>query len=71
LKPSANNNGLAGGFTLLAQAPEYVYLLELSLDKVRPDGSLHHLKVKVNRAAVKVESRQAYVAPQPPPKQKR
>jgi VWFA-related protein len=66
-----NSNDLAGGFQSLAQAPEYVYLLELSLDKVRPDGAFHRLKVKVDRDNVKVESRHGYVAPQPPPKQKK
>jgi VWFA-related protein len=66
-----NSNDLAGGFTLLAQVPEYVYLLEMSLDKVRSDGAFHRLKVKVDRDNVKVESRHGYVAPQPPPKQKK
>jgi VWFA-related protein len=66
-----NSNDIEGGFQLLAQAPEYVYLLELSLDKVRPDGAFHRLKVKVDRDNVKVESRHGYVAPQPPPKQKK
>ena len=66
-----NSNDLEGGFALLTQAPEYVYLLEMSLDKVRSDGAFHRLKVKVDRDNVKVESRHGYVAPQPPPKQKR
>jgi VWFA-related protein len=66
-----NSNDLEGGFKSLAQVPEYVYLLEMSLDKVRPDGAFHHLKVKVSRDNVKVQSRLAYVAPQPPPKQKK
>lgn len=66
-----NSNDLAGGFKQLAQAPEYVYLLEMSLDKVKPDGAYHHLKVKVDRDSAKVESRHGYVAPQPPPKQKK
>jgi VWFA-related protein len=66
-----NSNDLAGGFKSLAQAPEYVYLLEMSLDKVKADGAFHHLKVKVDRDNVKVDSRRGYVAPQPPPKQKK
>ncbi len=66
-----NSNDLAGGFELLAQAPEYVYLLEMSLDKVKADGAYHRLKVKVDRDQLKVESRHGYVAPQPPPKQKK
>src|SRR5580698_5746052 len=66
-----NSNDLEGGFALLTQAPEYVYLLEMSLDKVRSDGAFHRLKVKVDRDNVKVESRHGYVAPQPPPRQKK
>lgn len=66
-----NSNDLEGGFKELAQAPEYVYLLEMSLDKVKADGVYHHLKVKVDRDQLKVESRRGYVAPQPPPKQKK
>ncbi len=66
-----NSNDLEGGFKSLAQVPEYVYLLEMSLDHVKSDGAFHHLKVKVSRDNVKVQSRLAYVAPQPPPKQKK
>jgi VWFA-related protein len=66
-----NSNDLEGGFKSLAQAPEYVYLLELSLDHVKPDGAYHHLKVKVDRDQLKVDARRGYVAPQPPPKQKK
>jgi hypothetical protein len=66
-----NSNDLEGGFQLLAQAPEYVYLLDMSLDTVKADGAYHRLKVKVDRDQLKVESRHGYVAPQPPPKQKK
>lgn len=66
-----NSNDLAGGFKQLAQAPEYVYLLEMSLDKVKADGAYHRLKVKVDRDHLSVEARRGYVAPQPPPKQKK
>jgi VWFA-related protein len=66
-----NSNDLEGGFKELAQAPEYVYLLEMSLDRVKSDGAYHHLKVKVDRDQLKVESRRGYVAPQPPPKPKK
>ena len=66
-----NSNDLEGGFKSLAQAPEFVYLLEMSLDKVKSDGAYHRLKVKVDRDQLKVESRHGYVAPQPPPKQRR
>jgi VWFA-related protein len=66
-----NSNDLEGGFKQLAQAPEYVYLLEMSLDHVKADGAYHHLKVKVDRDHLKVEARHGYVAPQPPSKQKK
>ena len=65
-----NSNDLAGGFQQLAQAPEYVYLLEVSLDHVKSDGAYHHLKVKVDRDHLKVEARRGYVAPQPPKRKK-
>jgi VWFA-related protein len=66
-----NSNDLEGGFKSLAQAPEYVYLLEMSVDHVKSDGAFHRLKVKVARDNVKVQSRLAYVALQPSPKQKK
>ena len=58
-----NSNDLAGGFKSLTQAPEFVYLLEMSLDKVKSDGAYHSLKVKVDHDQLKVESRHGYVAP--------
>jgi VWFA-related protein len=60
-----NNNDLEGGFKILTQAPEYLYLLEISLDKVNPVGAYHRLKVKVDRDALKIEARRGYFAPQP------
>jgi len=60
-----NNNDLEGGFKSLTQVPEYLYLLEISLDKVKPDGAYHRLKVKVDRDALKIEARRGYFAPQP------
>lgn len=66
-----NSNDLAGGFKQLAQAPEYVYLLEMSLDQVKADGVYHRLKVKVDRDGMKIDARRGYVAPQPPPKRKK
>jgi VWFA-related protein len=66
-----NSNDLAGGFKQLAQAPEYVYLLEMSLDQVKPDGAYHRLKVKVDRDGMKVDARRGYVAPQPAKEPKR
>jgi VWFA-related protein len=58
-----NSNDLEGGFNQLAAAPEYVYVLELSLDKIKQDGSYHHLKVKVDRGGLKLQARRGYFAP--------
>jgi VWFA-related protein len=60
-----NSNDLEGGFKSLTQAPEYLYLLELSLDTVKPDGSYHRLKVKVERGGFKLQARRGYFAPLP------
>jgi VWFA-related protein len=58
-----NSNDLEGGMKSLAQAPEYVYLLEFSLEKVKPDGVYHQLKVKVDKDGLQVQARQGYFAP--------
>lgn len=58
-----NSNDLEGGFKNLAQVPEYIYLLEMSLDNVQADGEYHRLKVKVNRSGLKLEARRGYFAP--------
>jgi VWFA-related protein len=58
-----NSNDLEGGFKRLTTAPEYVYLLEFSLKDVKPDGTYHRLKVKVDRDGLKVQARQSYFAP--------
>jgi VWFA-related protein len=60
-----NNNDLEGGLQKLAAAPEYVYLLELSLENVKPDGTWHRLKVKVDQDGLKLQARRGYVAPAP------
>jgi VWFA-related protein len=60
-----NSNDLGAGFKRLTEAPEYVYLLEFSLDKVKPDGAYHHLKVKVDRPGLQLQSRRGYFAPKP------
>jgi VWFA-related protein len=61
-----NSNDLASGFKQLVQAPEYVYVLEFSLDRVRPDGSYHPLKVKVDRPGSTLQARRGYLAPRSP-----
>ena len=58
-----NSNDLGAGFKSLTDAPEVVYVLELSLDGVKPDGSYHRLKVKVDREGMRIQARQGYSAP--------
>jgi VWFA-related protein len=65
-----NSNDLEGGLQKLAAAPDYVYLLELSLENVKPDGTYHRLKVNVDQQGLKLQARRGYFAP-PPEKAKR
>ena len=58
-----NSNDLGAGFKSLTDGPGVVYVLELSLDGVKPDGSYHHVKVKVDREGVQIQARQGYSAP--------
>ena len=58
-----NSNDLGAGFKSLSDAPEVVYVLELSLDGVKPDGSYHRVKVKVDREGMQIQARQGYSAP--------
>jgi VWFA-related protein len=60
-----NSNDLDAGLQKLAAAPEYVYLLELSLENVKPDGTWHRLKVKLNQDGLKLQARRGYFAPAP------
>lgn len=60
-----NSNDLATGFKDLTAVPEYVYVLELSLDDVKPDGTYHRLKVKLNRDGFQLQARHGYFAPKP------
>lgn len=61
-----NNNDLRGGLKALTSGPDYKYLLEVSLQDVKPNGAYHGLKVEVNRKGVKLQARQGYFAPLPP-----
>jgi VWFA-related protein len=58
-----NSNDLGAGFKSLTDASEVVYVLELSLDGVKPDGSYHRVKVKVDREGMQIQARQGYSAP--------
>ena len=60
-----NSNDLETGLKSLAEAPETVYLLELSLDNVKPDVTFHRLKVKVNRDGLQLQARRGYFMPNP------
>lgn len=60
-----NSNDLEMGFKSLTETPETVYVLELSLDKEKPDDSFHHLKVKVDRDGLEVQARRGYFMPKP------
>lgn len=60
-----DSNDLEGGFQRLAAAPEYLYLLEFSLENVKQDGTYHQLKVKVDQAGLKLQARRGYFAAKP------
>jgi VWFA-related protein len=60
-----NSNDLDEGFESLIQAPEVVYVLELSLDNVKPDGHYHSLRVRVDRQGVQLQARLGYLMPKP------
>ena len=65
-----NSNDLEGGFKRLTAGPEYLYLLEFSIESVKQNGSYHRLKVKVDQAGLKVQSRRGYFSPKRPKKKK-
>jgi len=60
-----NSNDLGGGLKSLIAAPEVVYVLELSLDKVKPDGIYHSLKVNVDREGAQLQARRGYFMSKP------
>lgn len=45
--------------------PYRMWLLELSLDNVKPDVTFHRLKVKVNRDGLQLQARRGYLMPKP------
>lgn len=58
-----NSNDLQRGLQQLMAGPEFLYVLEFSLDGVKRDDSYHAISVKVNRADVIVQARSGYFAP--------
>jgi VWFA-related protein len=59
-----NNNDLKAGFTQVAAAPEFVYVLGFSPQNLKLDGAYHTLKVKLtNSRGVDVQARRGYYAP--------
>jgi VWFA-related protein len=60
-----NSNDLTGGLETLTAAPETLYLLEISLNDVKANGSYHRLQVKVDRPGLTVVARKGYSAPAP------
>jgi len=60
-----NSNDLDAGFKALTEAPEVVYVLELSLDGVKSDGTYHRLQVKLDRDSLDVQARRGYFMPKP------
>ncbi len=64
------SNDLEGGLHQLMEGPEYLYVLEFSLDGIKHDGAYHWLSVKVDRPGVHLQARHGYFAP-PPDKHKK
>jgi VWFA-related protein len=60
-----NSNDLDGGLHQLMQGPEFLYVLEFSLDGIKHDGAYHTLSVKVDRPGVHLQARHGYFAPRP------
>lgn len=60
-----NSNDLGAGFKKLVEAPETLYMLEISLDNVKPDGRFHPLKVTVDRLGLEIAARPGYFLPKP------
>lgn len=60
-----NNNDLDTGLRGLTAAPEHLYLIDISPDNLKPDGSYHRLKVKVNQPGLEIQARHGYSIPKP------
>ena len=57
------SNDLTGGFSRAVAAPSTSYLLSISLEGVKANGTYHHLRIKVSRKDLTVRARQGYFAP--------
>lgn len=59
-----NNNDFNEGFRRLADTPEYSYILGFAPQNLKPDGSFHALKVKLNNSQkLTLQARRGYYAP--------
>ncbi len=59
-----NNNDFNEGFRRLADTPEYSYVLGFVPQNLKPDGSFHALKVKLNSSQkLSLQARRGYYAP--------
>ncbi|MGA2182887.1 MAG: VWA domain-containing protein [Bryobacteraceae bacterium] len=59
-----NSNDFDGGFRRLATAPDYIYMLGFAPENLKPDGSFHALKVKLNAGEkLSLQARHGYFAP--------
>jgi hypothetical protein len=60
-----NSNDLDAEFKKLTEVPDYLYVLKLPLDNVKPDGTYHRLKVTVDREGLQLEAHDGYFMPKP------
>lgn len=60
-----NSNDLDAGFRKLTEPPHVVYVIELSLNGIKANGSYHRLEVKVDRTGMELEARRGYFMPKP------
>jgi VWFA-related protein len=59
-----NSNDLYAGFTRVAAPPEFSYVLAFAPKDLKPDGSFHTLKVKLNNPLkLNLQARRGYYAP--------
>jgi VWFA-related protein len=60
-----NNNDLYEGFNRVATPPEYSYILGFAPQNLKPNGSFHTLKVKLNSSLkLNLQARRGYFAPE-------